>query len=294
MASSANPCRWVTLQEALTAFALRVEKTESQGHIRPLHWFVACRLVVEGGFLPEEITPRPPFEAKRGRGGWTLHYVPERGGTGEQTVLGGLKTKVIDVTVAKPGIGPCLAVSIKGTLKSFRNLTNRMEEAIGDCTNLHIAYPNLVYAFLHVLRGNQEGPVQPEEAAFLVAETDGTIKTSDIAIRKDQTVAEGIQRYQASLSGLTGRSGIRNDLTRYESVGLGLVRPRPPSIIKEWPPATSPLHFEQAFGRMYDEYDRRYVYAAPRLAGKTKRVEWRKDSPALAEPAARDYEARTK
>jgi hypothetical protein len=34
-----------------------------------------------------------------------------------------------------------------------------MEEAVGDCTNLHITYPALVYAYLTVLRANQEGPV---------------------------------------------------------------------------------------------------------------------------------------
>ena len=44
-------------------------------------------------------------------------------------MLGGLKTKDVDVVVSKPGIGPCVAVSIKGTLNAFRNLTNRMEEA---------------------------------------------------------------------------------------------------------------------------------------------------------------------
>lgn len=61
--------------------------------------------------------------------------------------------------VAINGIGPYIAVSMKGTLNAFRNLTNRMEEAVGDCTNLHITYPGLVYAFLTVLRANQEGPV---------------------------------------------------------------------------------------------------------------------------------------
>lgn len=77
-----------------------------------------------------------------------LVHDPERAAGGELTVLGGLKTKDVDVVVTKPAIGPCIAVSIKGTLNAFRNLTNRMEEAVGDCTNLHISYPNLVYGFL--------------------------------------------------------------------------------------------------------------------------------------------------
>ncbi len=247
---------------------------------------------MEGGFLPDDITPRPPFEVKKTRRGRLLRYVPELGGTGERTILGGLKTKVIDVTVAKPEIGPCLAVSIKGTLKSFRNLTNRMEEAIGDCTNLHIAYPNLVYSFLHVLRANREGPRQPEEVDFLEAEADGTIKTPDVAVHDDESITEGIKRYYESLLGLTGRSGIRNDLTRYESLALALIQPRPPAIATEWPPGESPLRFERLFDRMYREYDQRYVFAAPKLATRTARVIWRRDSPALQEPIGLDYPAR--
>ena len=290
--AKASPCRWITLEQALSAFVLRKEKTESQRHIRPLHWYVACRLVLEGGFLPEEITPRPPFDAKKRRGGWFLRYLADRGEPGERTVLGGLKTKVIDVTVAKPEIGPCVAVSIKGTLKSFRNLTNRMEEAIGDCANLHIAYPNLVYAFLHVLRANREGLRQPAEAAFLKPDKDGKIKTPDVAIREDGSVAEGIKRYHDSLVGLAGRSGIRNDITRYESVALALIRPEPPSVMETWPPVEGPLRFEEAFERVYREYDQRYVFAAPTLASRTRRVAWRDDSPALQALTGLDYQAR--
>ena len=78
------------------------------------------------------------------------------GSRGERTILGGLKTKDVDVVVAKHGIGPVMAVSMKGTLNAFRNLTNRMEEAVGDCTNLHISYPALVYGFLQVMRANRE------------------------------------------------------------------------------------------------------------------------------------------
>ena len=73
-----------------------------------------------------------------------LVHDPGLGGTGERTVYGGLKTKNVDVVVTKEGIGPVLAVSCKGAIGAFRNLTNRMEEAVGDCTNLQIAYPPLV------------------------------------------------------------------------------------------------------------------------------------------------------
>src|SRR5579863_1344341 len=33
---------------------------------------------------------------------------------------------------------------------------NRMEEAAGDCTNIHLAYQGLVYAFWHIFRANVE------------------------------------------------------------------------------------------------------------------------------------------
>jgi len=55
-----------------------------------------------------------------------LEFDPLLAGGGERTVLGGLKTKNVDVVVTREGIGPVLAVSCK-----VRNLTNRMEETIG-------------------------------------------------------------------------------------------------------------------------------------------------------------------
>lgn len=147
-----NACQWLGRTTALRTFAAYTGQTQSQAHIKPLHWYVACRLVVEGGFRPEEITPRPPFRALR-RQGWELIYDPKVAGGGEATILGGLKTKNVDVVVTKDGIGPAVAVSCKGAIGAFRNLTNRMEEAVGDCTNLHITYPALVTGYLFVMRG---------------------------------------------------------------------------------------------------------------------------------------------
>ena len=292
MAKDENRCRWISLDDALSGFAYPTGRTQSQAHIRPLHWYVACRLVVEGGFLPREITPRPPFEVEDREGDLTLFHSPDLGGSGEQTVIGGLKTKDIDVTVAKPAIGPCLAVSVKGTMNAFRNLTNRMEEAVGDCTNLHIAYPNLVYAFLHVLRANREGPRSDEETDIVQVAPDGNTASNDIAVRRDGTVVDSIERYHDVLLGLAGRRGIRNDITRYESLALALVQPRPPAITPEWPPGESPLRFERLFDRMYREYDQRYVFAAPKLAKRTARAVWSQDSPALKDRKTLDYRPR--
>lgn len=59
-----EPCRWVRLQDAMRNFVTTTESTQSQRHIKPLHWHLACRLVVEGGFLPDDVTPRPPFASR--------------------------------------------------------------------------------------------------------------------------------------------------------------------------------------------------------------------------------------
>jgi hypothetical protein len=110
---------------------------------------MACRLVLEGGFHPDDVTPRPPFVVSRHG---LLSFDAEAAGSGEEIVLGGLKTKNVDVVVTKPKIGPVLAISCKGATKAFRNLTNRMEETIGECTNLHMTYPALVIGYFVLLR----------------------------------------------------------------------------------------------------------------------------------------------
>lgn len=105
MDADSGRCEWLTLTRALEAFVVNVSGHQGQGHIRPLHHYVASRLVVEGGFHPSEITPQPPFRVVERRGRRSLEYDPDAAGSGEQTVLGGLKTKAVDVVVTKPGIG---------------------------------------------------------------------------------------------------------------------------------------------------------------------------------------------
>ncbi len=125
------------------------------------------------------------------------------------------------------------------------------------------------------------------------ADPDGNVASNDIAIRQDGAVVDSIKRYHDVLLGLAGRRGIRNDITRYESLALALVRPQPPEIVTEWPPEDSPLRFERAFDALYRAYDQRYVFAAPRLARRTTRVVWREDSPAFREEMTLDYQPRT-
>ncbi len=275
-------CQWLSLKEAFTAFVQQDVAYQSAAHIKPLHWYVASRLVIEGGFRPDETRPRPPFDVKREGKRWLLQHSDVSGGGQERTVLGGLKTKSIDVVVTKDGIGPVIAVSMKGSLAAFRNLTNRMEVAVGDCTNLHIAYPALVYGFLHVLRANHE--------------IDG-IPPNDVAIREGGKVSDSILRYRDVMARLAGRSDIRDVATKYEAVTILLVDPREQTIgtlVGDFPPSADLLDIDQFFQRLYQQYDQRFIYAAPLLATTTRRLEWDRESPVFSDPKMTGYSPRIK
>ena len=294
MADDAGPSGWVTLKDALTTFARAEHGTQGQRQIRPLHWHVACRLVVEGGFHPDEVVPRPPFTVRTKGGVALLDYDPSSQRSGERTILGGLKTKTVDVVVTKPDIGPCVAVSIKGTLNAFRNLTNRMEEAAGDCTNLHLAYPALVYAFWHVMRANREGAVLAGSEKIL-GPPGSAVKAADIAIDSAGDPSSFIRRYEFAMEGLTGRAGLRDESSRYEAIGLTLASVEPPTlgeIHSSFPAADSPLSMTKMFETIYRQYDLRFVYQAPDLSSRTRRLEWSRDSPALNVAGTADFEPR--
>lgn len=280
MPSAPVICTWISLKEALERFSSNVSGTQGAAHIKPLHWYVSCRLVIEGGFHPDDIVPRPPFVVHTMGGRMLLDFDPVMGGKGERTILGGLKTKIVDVVVTKNGIGPVVAVSMKGTIGAFRNLTNRMEEAVGDCTNLHIAYPALVYGFFQVIRANCEG---------------AGIPPNDVAIRSSGEITEAITRYHDILARLAGRNDIRSDATKYEAVALALVKPGPREagdILRNFPGSDSPLLLDGFFETLYRQYDLRFVFAAPGLETTTRRLEWDIDSPVVKDPRISEYRPR--
>ena len=278
-------CQWESFSSALSKFVSTEGGTESGEHIKPLHWYVSCRLVLEGGFCPDDITPRPPFVVETKGKQKILIYDPSSAKGGERTVLGGLKTKSVDVVVTKNGIGPVVAVSLKGALGAFRNLTNRMEEAVGDCTNLHITYPALVYGFLIVLRANRKVLTTLEEKKIPPESPAVEINSADVAVIEERGIerpAEMIFRFHSALRELTGRRGIRNDVSRYETIALGLVDPRPDTLgrlLESFPPADSPLKIDNFFKTIYACYDERYVYGAPDLKSITLREAWSGASP---------------
>lgn len=282
--ASKDRCTLTSLPTALGKFANPPGSVQGQQHIMPLHWYVACRLVLEGGFDPDWITPRPPFYVEQRSGkAPVLHHEPLVGGSGEQTVLGGLKTKRVDVVVAAPKIGPVLAVSLKGTHNAYRNLTNRMEEAAGDCTNLHMSYPALVYGFWHVIRCNdaRESPIPP--APFSLDE-DGKYKTNDVALNEDGELNEGITRYARALSRLSGRGDLRQGPSKYEACALTMVSVRNDRL--GWPlegpsDLLKTLDYTPFFQRLYELYDERFLYQAPALKATTTRSIWSSESPIL-------------
>ena len=294
-----SACEWVSLKSALARFVRFTGPTQSQRHIKPLHWYVACRLVVEGGFHPDEIVPRPPFRVAGNLRKPDLVHDPGLGRGGERTVYGGLKTKNVDVVVTKEGIGPVLAVSCKGAIGAFRNLTNRMEEAVGDCTNLHIAYPPLVCGYLFVMRANRAEEVKSTTAESRSQPPGRRIADNDVAIDADGRPVEAVRRFQTALRELANRRGIRNDVSRYEAIALALASTRVEQvgeIIADFPGSESGLRFDRFFDTLYRQYDERFVYAAPDLRKVTARTEWTAASAAFSANvvADLDYDARRK
>lgn len=190
----------------------------------------------------------------------------------------------MDVVVTKNGIGPVMAISCKGAIGAYRNLTNRMEEAVGDCTNLHITYPAMVCGYLFIMRANRVRGTSAELESAEVAPR-RPLKPNDIAIAKDGGPTESVFRFHTALRELTSRRGIRNDVSRYESVSLALVesnQKQSGDMLQEFPPKDSPLRIERFFDALFRRYDERYVYSAPDLKSLTRRIEWSPSSPVFA------------
>jgi hypothetical protein len=236
-------------------------KTQSQEHIRPVHSYCAARLVLEGGFPPEWVLPAQPFSSKRITNSlYELKPIPESPKISEHRVLGGIKYKDVDVTVVVPGLGPALGISGKSTGNAFRNLTNRMEEALGECTNVHLMYPGFVFGFLHLLRFSKESEVE---------------SIQDASFDKRDMPLPAIRRYYEVLLALAGRNTITDPGMKYEAVGLLIYRctPAGPKIWNAYPPKDSPVHFSNFFRRLYDLYDVRFGYPDP--SGPNIRKVWR-------------------
>lgn len=257
---------FLQIESALKAFVSALI-TQDQGHIKPLHKYLSLRLVIEGGFQPEELSPRPPLVSNKVGNRHFLSIDSSFENSSERTIVGGVKSKNVDIVINKAGIGPVIAISVKGTGNAFRNLTNRMEEIIGDCANIHMMYPGLIYGFLHVIKANHAD--QPN------------VGTNDVCIDRQGNVVSSILRWHNVLSELTGRKMLTDDAMRYEAISLILAETLTPNegqLFTTFPDQGSPLRLERFFGQLYSLYDLRFAYKLSRDIS-VKRVEWAEDSP---------------
>ena len=114
-------------------------------------------------------------------------------------------------------------------------------------------------------------------------------------IAKGQNRNPNYIRFHNALREVVGRRGIRDDVSRYEAIGFGLVemhRPERSGLLGSFPQIASPLHLSGFLDTLYARYDERFVVSAPDLARVTRRLEWDPVSPGLTVPAL-DYEGRT-
>ncbi len=94
---------------------------------------------------------------------------------------------------------------------------------------------------------------------------------------------------------LTNRVDLRNDVSRYEAVAIALVHPRGDHIaevVGDFPLASSPLAFDRFFEKLYQIYDQRFVYTAPALEPRTRRLERDSESPILEMASAVGFSPR--
>jgi len=165
-----------------------------------------------------------------------------------------------------------------------------MEEAVGDCTNLHITYPAMVAGYIFVLRAHRHAAIVAATATQTRTAMPGRpIGRNDVAIQQSGEPVEAIVRFHNALRELTDRRGIREDVSRYEAVSLVLVDPLEANsgyALPNYPDRESPLRIERFFETLYLRYDERYVYSAPDLKSVTRRREWLPSSPVFDKEVA--------
>jgi len=226
--------------------------TQAQQHVTPFHEYVALRLTLEGGFLPEEITPSTELISnKKTNRKARLGSEDNRERGGEATVLGKYRTKAIDAVVTDEEAGPVLGVSVKTTGKAFRNLTNRVEELVGDAANVHGWSPGLVYGFLHIIK-----KVRLSEVGDI----------NDASFTDNGQPLDHTRRHHDVLKNLNGRDEISEPTDIYESTCLLVLEETDDGIVidPDYPPPDSPIRFENFFDQLYAVYDHRYCYLPAR------------------------------
>ena len=262
---------------------------QSADLVDSLRWYVPSRLVIEGGFDPDRIRPRPPITVDRNRHGSFLSHDPDAAKPGRRTLPGALKAARPDVTVTIPAIGPVLALSLEGmedvavTRGRVPEITGGLERIAGACVNVHMIYPALVYGFWHVLGASQSQDLVPAALPDTVGRPGDH---GDHARRSGELAAE-VRRYHDALARLSERDDIRDAPSRYEACALTLLEygaghhdgiPN-----SDYPPPGSLLDYNRMFRRLYAAYDHRFVNSTTALRRTTERRAWHRDSPLLAD-----------
>lgn len=262
---------------------------QSADLVDSLRWYVASRLVIEGGFDPDWVRPRPPITVDRNRQGSFLSHDPDAAKPGRRTLLGALKAARPDVTVTIPTIGPVLALSLEGkegggvARGGVPEITGDLESTAGACVNLHMVYPALVYGFWHVLGTRQIHDLVPSALSDPDA---GPGDHGDHSLWNGAHAAT-IRRYHDALVRLSERDDIRDDPSRYEACALTLVEhgagQQDGIPNSDYPPLGSLLDYDRMFRRLYAVYDHRFVNSTTALRRTTERKAWHRDSPLFAE-----------
>ena len=164
---------------------------------------------------------------------------------------------------------------------TFCNLTNRMEETIGECTNLHITYPAMVFGYIFVIRANRQVativaglPSDANVPARQLAVNDirrWGCRGVDFSIPFGSTRAYGTPRDSQRCQSLRGRDSGHD---RADGGPCGRSVGRIAS-------ARQLSAVGSVFRDTYLRYVERYLFGAPDLKSVTRRLEWAPSSPAL-------------
>jgi hypothetical protein len=170
--------------------------------------------------------------------------------------VGAYLRKNVDIVAIHRTAGPTLAVSIKSLTKGVgKNLTNRVEEYVGEATNLHTRYPMLVFGFLILLElRTKPRTAKDPDITFLLEK--GGPKPNPLALRLlDRVRTFGGRRLLADPPGAyeaTSAIFARNWTT--DDSGLG---PGPPTIFSALPEPSSDVAIQQFFLQLSEVYQER-------------------------------------
>jgi hypothetical protein len=147
-----------------------------------------------------------------------------------------------------------------------------MEEAVGDCTNIHLRYPSLVYGFYHVILANRSNQIGLHR---LVRDE------KDVSIGDDGSLVSQVSRYILAIEALSGRNRQLDEPSAYEAIAIHMVESSPSILGQpfEWiAEGETRLHRGHFLEKLFRIYHFRYPFMAEKLP-ETRRVEWSPESP---------------